>query len=204
LRGNELLVIDAGNQFPSRAIAPYATFPSWWRRFAFQLLSPRALVTYLYLCTLFDPNSIAYPLKAQIMEDMGLKNRASLNEALEELETLGFMVSAERQLQRQVRETRTVFQRTSPEFTLLKLLQIGKIDGDLFPISAEEARANAASSDRVVATGLRNLLGDAAYDRYIDGFAEEQRRETLVGILTEQLERRRRAAAQRRAQPTMP
>jgi hypothetical protein len=203
LRGNELLVLDAGNQFPSRAIAPYATFPSWWRRFAFQLLSPRGLVTYLYLCTLFDPNSVAYPLKAQIMEDMGLKNRASLNEALEELETFGFIISGERQLQRQVRETRTVFQRTAPEFTLLTLLQSAKIDGDLFPTNAEATRANAGSSDRAVATGLQNLIGDVSYDRYSELSDEHQRRETLIEILSVQLDRRR-AAAQNKVRTTIP
>lgn len=153
--------IDAANSYPSQQTpAPYFTFPSWWRPFIFQVLSTRQLSIYLYLCTLFSETGTAYPLKTQIAEDMGIRNRGVVDEALEHLEVTGFLISEKRSLNRERgRVRRTIYQRPAIEFTLLRLLDKRLINGFLLTPSSEDIKASYKRHRSAIRMGLRKLTG---------------------------------------------
>ena len=195
MRGNENLVIDPENVFDARAVpAPYFVLPSWWRGFIFKVLTPRQLAVYLYLCTLFDQNGVAYPRAAQIMRDLGLKNRNTLATAIEHLEFLGFIITAKRRLDRERKIKRTVYQRPSIEYTLRQMIEANTIDANLAPTNSPQP----LDQGQIKATllGLRNLTKLPKWiQRYASIKNRHEKRAALLKILDRSLQRRNERAA---------
>ena len=195
MRRNAELVLDPGNQFGSLSgSSPYFGIPSWWRRFLFRVLSQRDLTVYAYLCSLMDQNDICYPTTRQIAEEVGVDSPTTIFNALAKLEQLGFIIRERRRLPGRVYKfQRNIYQRPAPEFTLKTLLDQGKIDGKLRPLSPATLKANVTDvtgrSDRAVEAGLRNLLRDK-YSGY-DEAREDEKTPALRVLLDERLDDRR-------------
>lgn len=200
MKGNEKLLIEPGLQWTGEErLSPYFIFPSWFRRFAFQVLRPRHFVTYAYLCTLFDRNGICYPTREQIVKDLGLRNRMTVVDSLKSLQHHGFVVFEEKTLpNRQSKEKRMVYQRMAPEFTLLRLLLIGRIDESLYPSSLADPTSDESTSQKAVETGLSNLLGWDRWSKYANAQADAKGavlRDVLRESLMVRLQRSGRTAA---------
>jgi len=202
---NARLVIQNGNQWPKeRSIAPFFGLPAWWRRFMFytEVLTARDVTVYLYICSVMDPNAVAYPAIDQIQEDMGIKSRSIVMDSIERLVDRGFLLqSSESHVGRYIGK-RTVFQRPSPHHTLLTLLQANGdrgplIDEELYPLAAVQSREGrpdkaereklAKASDEVVSAGLRKLIGLDAYVVYAQMGTKERKKRALVSSLQKQL-----------------
>ncbi len=223
MKYNELLVQEPGNQYPKAGdVAPFASLPAWWRRFIFQVLNGRELQVYLYLIMMVDSDhAVAYPLVESIQRDMGLRSDTQIFEALRTLEDMGFIRRRRTQLpNRSSRLPRNVYQRSAPEFTLLCLLKRGRVedggraeDGDRPADKAIDEYLNPgvcptprpknpnARTDipKDVARGLKHLLG-REYDEY--AFTDDgQRRDVLIQLLQDRLEKRIREGGEKYANP---
>jgi hypothetical protein len=106
-------------------------------------------------------------------------------ESIAVLEEYGFFVRS-RQTLPESRSRRNVYRRTACEYTILRLLESNKLDGDLHPIGAGQPTSDDARA--LVESGLRDLLG-RHYERYSTA-ASHQRRDVLVTILNEHLRQR--------------
>jgi len=164
---NERLVFAPGNQWTKEKDAgPYFGLPAAWRRFIFQILTNREFAVYSYVSSVMDPNAIAYPTPEQIAEDMGIRTRSVIVDALKTLVDLGFLLAGPEPRSGRMGK-RTVYQRPLPHHTLSTLLELGKIDVDLFPTSNHERDAELTkASDDVVRASLKKLLGDDVYRGY--------------------------------------
>lgn len=205
MSGNEKFVFEPGNQWPKDSeVAPFFGFPSWWRRFIFQILTPREIAVYLYLCSVMDNNAVAYPTIEQIAEEMGVESRATVKNALETLTRRGFLLRSER-LNRG--RKMYVYQRPAVQHTLLALLDPQPtekephpkplLDARLFPKGNPKRSKPSKASDSVVDAALRRLLKPNfnAYAHMRDGDAEDARL-FLVGLLKEKMEQRTLEATQ--------
>jgi hypothetical protein len=179
---NSRFVFQPGNQWTDKDNAPYFVIPSAWRRFLFHVLSPRELTVYLYVCSLTDRNAVAYPTTAQIVEDLGVKSRVTVNDGLENLKRLGFLLT-ETGSQGRLRN-RSIYQRPAPQYTLLTLLTLELIDEGLFPVGKPHGEG-AASTDKAVSLHLQSLLQESyvAYDRA----PQQQKRAVLITALEQRL-----------------
>lgn len=179
---NSRFVFKPGNQWTDKDNAPYFVIPSAWRRFLFHVLSPRELTVYLYVCSLTDRNAIAYPTTSQIVEDLGVKSRVTVNDALENLKRLGFLLTEAGNRGRL--KNRSIYQRPAPQYTLLTLLTLERIDEALFPVGKPRGEG-AASTDKAVSVHLQSLLQESyiAYDRA----PHEQKRAVLITALEQRL-----------------
>ena len=191
MKSNAALVFDPGNQFGSLVEAkPYFGIPSWWRPFIFRVLSQRDLSVYVYLCSMMDVHDVCYPTTEQIRDEIGVDSPTTLFTALGNLESLGFVMRRRKKLPgRAYRFQRNIYQRPAPEFTLLKLLEMEKVDGDLRPI-LPISKLPHGEPDTAVATGLRRLLGGTAYAEY-DRVADDNKTYKLRVLLQTRLEERR-------------
>jgi hypothetical protein len=142
---------------------PFVRLPAWWSGFLFHVLNPRQICIYTYLTMLSDDEGSCSPTVEQIRDDLGLYSSTMVFEALSVLESLGFFVR-ERQSHGDARSRRNTYHRTSCEFTILRLLETGKIDGALRPIRTREAPAS-EEGRALVEVGIRDLLG-TRYERY--------------------------------------
>jgi predicted transcriptional regulator len=182
---NSRLVFAKGNQWvKEKDSAPFFGLPAWWRRFMFQLLTPREVTVYLYLCSVMDPNAVAYPTVDQIAEDMAIKSRSVIVEALNRLIEMGFLLRGAEPYNGRVMGKRVVYQRPLPHYTILKLLELGLIDAELYP-TANQTRKDelTKASDEVVRAGLRRLLGDSNFAVYQTVKNPERRIRALVAAL---------------------
>ncbi|GAC1491654.1 MAG: hypothetical protein NVS3B17_02280 [Vulcanimicrobiaceae bacterium] len=119
---------------PSEADAPYSDscepltqIPSWWAGFLFHVLNPRQLSLYLYLSLLSADGGSCHPTTKQIREDLGISSLTIVFEAMSALEQGGFISRSRRNLT-ELKSRRNVYQRPSCEFTILRLLESGRID----------------------------------------------------------------------------
>ena len=176
--------------------APFFTVPAWWRRFIFRVLRPRDITVYHYYLSVMNPAGTAFPTVEQIASDLGIGDRDSVRKAIARLVECGFLLKPD-QLQKSEHSMgkRSIYQRPCPQYTLWRLLDMGEIDGELFParLDRERHEQHDKSSDPVVRAGLRNVLGDLypAYEesrRYDDGHREERTKKVLHAILEEQLQ----------------
>lgn len=79
---------------------------------------------------------------------------------------------------------RTIYQRPLPHHTLHTLLELGKIDVDLFPPSNRERdRELTKASDDVVSASLQKLIGDDVYRGYATLRDPERRKRILQTAL---------------------
>lgn len=194
---NSQFVLDEGNRWDSsREIGPFFIFPAWWRRFIFQILTPREITVYLYMCSVMDENSIAFPSIEQISEDLGI-TKAPIRIAIEALSRRGFLLVGT-----DSRQKLAIYQRPSVAYTLLTLLKSeiveGKplLEGSLTPTRAnrsEKQRKYVSLSNSVVSAGLRKILSKGAFEMYqhasIKG-SNEVLRGILIADLQAQLQKR--------------
>jgi len=124
-------LIDPDNAFTD-SCAPLAEIPSLWSGFLFHVLNPRQRSLYLYLTLFTGETGMCHPTKKQIRQDRGLASLTIVFEAISVLEQEGFILRR-RQNFPELKSRRNVYQRPSHEFTVLRLLQASKTDGQLRP-----------------------------------------------------------------------
>lgn len=164
---------------------PLAQIPAWWSGFLFHVLNPRQLSMYVYLIMLSDDRGVCHPTIEQIRKDLGLLSTTMVFESIAVLEEYGFFVRSRESLP-ESRSRRNVYRRTACEYTILRLLETNKLDGDLVPVNGGDAVSN--DSRQLVETGLRDLLGEY-YARY-EAAARAEKRDALMTILNELLRAR--------------
>ena len=107
-------------------------------------------------------------------------------ESIAVLEEYGFFVRSRESLP-ESRSRRNVYRRTACEYTILRLLETNKLDGDLFPINGGDAVSN--DSRQLVETGLKDMLGGEYFQRY-ESAAHGEKRDVIMTILNELLRKR--------------
>lgn len=165
---------------------PLVQIPAWWSGFLFHILNPRQVSMYVYLIMLSDDNGVCHPTIEQIRKDLGLLSTTMVFESIAVLEEYGFFVRSRESLP-ESRSRRNVYRRTACDYTILRLLETNKLDGELCPVGAGDPASPEAR--HLVETGLRDLIVKD-FERYTSA-APEQKREVLMSILNERLRKRR-------------
>lgn len=165
--------------------APMVQIPAWWSGFLFHVLNPRQISMYVYLIMLADDRGVCHPTIEQIRKDLGLLSTTMVFESIAVLEEYGFFVRS-RQTLPESRSRRNVYRRTACEYTILRLLETNKIDGNLNAVGGSEATSEDAQ--QLVQQGLREVL-DAVYYRYAES-PDEEKRDALVGLINDILRNR--------------
>ena len=143
---------------------------------------------YVYLRMLSDSTGVCHPTIDQIRKDLGLLSDTMVFDALAVLEETGFLVRTRRVFP-ESRSKRNVYQLTTCEYTVLRLLETERIDGSLRPDSSSEVPA-APAARRLVEAGLESLLG-AAFPEY--AAADDTSKKTvLMRVLNQLIEERPR------------
>lgn len=169
--------IDTKNVFSN--CHPYAEVPAWMSGFLNHVLNPRQVTIYLYLTMLASESQVAYPTTKQIRNDLRLSSLSIVFGAISTLEQYGFLLRERRKLP-ELNSRRNVYQRPACEFTVLRLLELGKIDGRLRPVSGAITEVS-EDSRRLKDEWLRQTLGDA-YAEYV-AVPDEAKTEVLVSLL---------------------
>lgn len=164
---------------------PLVQIPAWWSGFLFHILNPRQVSMYAYLIMLSSDDGLCHPTIEQIRKDLGLLSTTMVFESIAVLEEYGFFVRSRESLP-ESRSRRNVYRRTACEYTILRLLETNKLDGDLCPVGAGDPASS--ESRQLVETGLRDVLG-AQYGRYAAAPSADKR-EVLIAILKERLRKR--------------
>ncbi|MFN2449961.1 MAG: hypothetical protein ABR508_09300 [Candidatus Baltobacteraceae bacterium] len=133
---------------------------------------------YVYLVMLTDDRGICHPTIEQIRKDLGLLSTTMVFESIAVLEDYGFFVRS-RQALPESRSRRNVYRRTTCEYTILRLLETNRVDGDLCPVGSPDVASD--DSRAIVDEGLREVLG-GQFERYASTPPEDKRR-----VLTELL-----------------
>jgi hypothetical protein len=145
-----------------------AGIPPWWRSFVFQVLNGRQLSVYLYLLTLMGEDGYCSPTAREIATDLGLMGATMVFDAMNVLESYGFILRARNTAVSDSGMRRNMYQRPSCEFTVLHLLRSKRVQPQML------------SED-----GVRELLG-TRYQQYT--FAPPaDRSAVLVALLQESL-----------------
>ncbi len=140
---------------------------------------------YTYLIMLSDERGVCHPTIEQIRKDLGLLSTTMVFESIAVLEEYGFFVRSRESLP-ESRSRRNVYRRTACEYTVLRLLELNKLDGYLSPVGSG---APASSDSRqLVESGLREMLGEN-FERYARA-NESDKRDVLVTVLNEHLRKR--------------
>src|ERR1700722_13346871 len=147
--------------------------------FLYHVLNPRQVSIYLYLTMLACETNVCHPTTKQIRNDLRLSSLSIVFGAISVLERQGFLLRERRKLA-ELNSRRNVYQRPSCEFTVLRLLELGKIDGHLRPVSGAMSEVS-DDSRRLKDEGLRQTPGDlyAAYSAAPD----EAKADILAGLL---------------------
>jgi len=140
---------------------------------------------YVYLMMLADERGVCHPTIEQIRKDLGLLSTTMVFESIAVLEDYGFFVRS-RQALPESRSRRNVYRRTACEYTILRLLETNRIDGNLQPIGSPDVASGDAR--QLVDEGLRDLLEDR-YAQYAAAPAEKKR-ELLTDLLNQILRTR--------------
>jgi hypothetical protein len=159
--------------------------PAWWSGFLFHVLNPRQVSMYVYLIMLSEDRGECHPTIEQIRKDLGLLSTTMVFESIAVLEEYGFFVRS-RQTLPESRSRRNVYRRTACEYTILRLLETGRIDECLNAAGTGDARSDDAL--QLAREGLQEILGDR-YDAY-EQTPDEDKRELLIEILNQQLRAR--------------
>ena len=137
---------------------------------------------------------------------MGIRTRSVIVDALKTLVDLGFLLAGPEPRPGRMGK-RTIYQRPLPHHTLLTLLELEKIDVDLFPTSNRVRDADLTkASDDVVRASLQKLLGDDVYRGYATLRDPERRKrilqtalaahvKSIVDVKTREIEARRDEAS---------
>jgi hypothetical protein len=156
--------------------------PAWWSGFLFHVLNPRQVSMYVYLIMLSDEHGVCHPTIEQIRKDLGLLSTTMVFESIAVLEEYGFFVRSRESLP-ESRSRRNVYRRTACEYTILRLLETNKVDGELSPTGGGDPAS--AESRQLVESGLTELLG-REFHKYAAAKPAEKR-EVLTAILNERL-----------------
>jgi hypothetical protein len=149
------------------------------------VLNPRQVSMYVYLIMLSDEYGVCHPTIEQIRKDLGLLSTTMVFESIAVLEEYGFFVRSRESLP-ESRSRRNVYRRTACEYTILRLLETNKVDGELCPVGTGDAAS--AESRHLVEAGLAEVLGEH-YRRYA-GAPPGEKRDVLLQILNERLRER--------------
>jgi SOS-response transcriptional repressor LexA len=143
------------------------------------VLNPRQLSLYLYLSLLTSKTGICHPTTKQIRQDLGLSSLTIVFDAMAVLEQHGFILRKRRNIE-ELNSRRNVYQRPACEFTILRLLDSGKIDGSLRPVPGNLNEMSDESRE-LKDTWLREALGD----RYAhhESASDTDKRSILIEIL---------------------
>lgn len=160
--------------------------PAWWSGFLFHVLNPRQVAMFVYLAMLSDDSGICHPTIEQIRKDLGLLSTTMVFESIAVLEEYGFYMRS-RQALPDSRSRRNVYRRTACEYTILRLLETNKVDGEMRPAGTESAPASDESA-QLVAQGLRQMLDDR-YEQYVK-MPPERKRAFLIETLNAFLKNR--------------
>jgi hypothetical protein len=147
--------------------------------FLYHVLNPRQVSIYLYLTMLACEKNVCHPTTKQIRNDLRLSSLSIVFGAIAVLERYGFLLRERRQVP-ELNSRRNVYQRPSCEFTVLRLLELGKIDGYLRPVSGTASEVS-DDSRRLKDEWLRQTLGDL-YAPYAAA-EDEQKADMLIGLL---------------------
>ena len=164
---------------------PLVAIPAWWSGFLFHVLNPRQLSMYVYLIMLADERGVCHPTIDQIRKDLGLLSTTMVFESIAVLEEYGFFMRS-RQTVAESRSRRNVYRRTACEYTILRLLETNKIDGELRPIGGD---APSYESHQLTMYGLEELLG-RRFARYAEA-SREHKRDVLLALLGETMRTRK-------------
>jgi len=177
---------------------PFYTFPAWWRRFIFQVLTPREFTVYHYYLSVLNTAGVAFPVDAQILADLCLVDSDAVSKARKKLVKLGFLlVPSDAEVRDFSMAARPVVQRPCVQYTIRELLR-EQIDGELFPVGNKLHSEHAKASASVVQAGIKHMLGDA-YRHYKNAAAigdeehDDRLRRVLAQLLDEDLESRKTA-----------
>lgn len=154
--------VDSDNTY-SDSCEPLATIPAWWAGFFFHVLNPRQLSVYLYLSLLCVEDNRCHPTTKQIRQDLGIASLTIVFEAISALEANGFILRRRQNLI-ELKSRRNVYQRPSCEYTILRLLELGRIDAMLRPTPGT-ANEMSSSARALRDEWLTCILADDA-DRY--------------------------------------
>jgi len=178
------VILDPANAFDD-GCRPFTEIPAWWSGFVFHVLNARQVTLYLYLCMLLDAEGVCAPTVEHIRQDLGLSSSIVFG-ALGALDATGFILRQRRYLPA-LRSRRNVYQRPSCEFTVLRLLESSKIDGEL---RAVPGRAHEMSGDaeQLKTEWLQGVLGEQ-YEPYASA-AADAKAEILIRTLGAQVRER--------------
>jgi hypothetical protein len=164
---------------------PLTEIPAWWSGFLFHVLNPRQVSMYVYLIMLSNDSGVCHPTIEQIRKDLALLSTTMVFESIAVLEEYGFFVRTRESLP-ESRSRRNVYRRTTCEYTILRLLETNKVDGDLCPAGAGEPAS--AEARELIDAGLRDMLVED-YDRYASALPGTKR-DVLMHILNDRLRKR--------------
>lgn len=150
------VILDPTNAFDD-GCRPFTEIPAWWSGFVFHVLNARQITLYLYLCMLLDAEGVCAPTVEQIRQDLGLSSSIVFG-ALGALDTAGFILRRRRYLV-SLRSRRNVYQRPSCEFTVLRLLEMGRVDGEL-RAAPGAAHQMSGDSEQLKTEWLQGVLGE--------------------------------------------
>lgn len=156
------LILDPHNTF-GQDCEPFTEIPAWWSGFIFHVLNARQISLYLYLCMLLDAEGTCAPTVEQIRQDLDLSGSIVFG-ALRALTDYGFILRQRRYIA-SLRSRRNVYQRPSCEFTILRVMQLHKIDGDLRAVPGP-AHQMSDDSAKLKQEWLRSILEDR-YEKYV-------------------------------------
>jgi hypothetical protein len=153
--------------------------PPWWRTFVFRLLSGRQLSVYMYLLTCMDGANECHPTTEEIRSFVGLNRPTMIFEALDVLDTYGFIVRHRRMLP-SAGGRRNLYRRPPYDYTVLRLLECGLLDAQLRVRHIEDAYTPEITAE--LHHVLHAILGDR-YTSYLN-LPESERLELLTASLT--------------------
>ncbi len=177
------LIIDPDNRF-SNECKPYAEIPAWWSGFLFHVLNTRQLSLYLYLSMLSGESGVCHPTTKQIRQDLGLASLTIVFDAMAALEDAGFILRQRRNIEA-LNSRRNIYQRPACEYTILRLIRMGRIDGLLRPTPGY-ANEMSVESERLKREWLEETL-DAELVAYRATDDVERKTTSLVRALERKL-----------------
>lgn len=172
-------LIDPSNVFgQSGSCAPLTTVPAWWSAFVFQTLNGRQVSLYLYLSMLMGERNICHPTTLEIRRDLGLLSATMVFESMNVLERYGFILRSRRSVD-YLGSRRNVYQRPSCRFTIIRLLDHGRIDGNLRP--TPYALPVAQEAEALIRAGIEDLLGERI--QQYDATPDSEKAQALINLL---------------------
>jgi len=164
---------EPGNAYETAR--PFITIPVWFRHFVFRLLKPLDFALYVYIFMYADKPGTSFVSMNMMQRHFGYSNRHGFIEAIRRLENLGFLQKKAGRVDRARNDiNRNIYQRPSLQQTLIRLLEIGAIDGFLNPTEAYSNKVrrghvklrDSRSIPVDIERGLTDLIGEHRVSTY--------------------------------------